>query len=167
MNSRLFHFCKHFRPMNIALSSNTITLKCLRKQNNRDFLCLIYAWTKPVYFSVHAVLHRRKLEYLTSTSVSMAVFIGLYVKPLSHQGGVLAAFYKNAERQGERRENSMDAVATRWELHRTPWEILERQGSVFLLDMLKTNAITRRSNKSAVRTPWQRSENFINSAGAP
>ena len=74
-------------------------------------------------------------------------------KPLSHQGGVLAAFYKNAERQDERRENSMDAVATRWELHRTPWEILERQGSAFLLDMLKTNAITRRSNKSAVGTP--------------
>ena len=75
------------------------------------------------------------------------------LKPLSHQGGVLVAFYKNAERQGERRENSMDAVATRWELHRTPWEILERQGSAFLLDMLKTNAITRRSNKSAVGTP--------------
>ena len=76
-------------------------------------------------------------------------------------------FTKNAERQGERRENSMDAVATRWELHRTPWEILERQGSAFLLDMLKTNAITRRSNKSAVGTSWQRSENFINAAGTP
>ena len=33
------------------------------------------------------------------------------LKPLSHQGGVLAAFYKNAERQGENRENSMDTVA--------------------------------------------------------
>ena len=75
------------------------------------------------------------------------------VTPGWRSRGVLAAFYKNAERQGERRENSMDAVATRWELHRTPWEILERQGSTFLLDMLKTNAITRRSNKSAAGTP--------------
>ena len=62
---------------------------------------------------------------------------------------------KNAECQGERerRENSMDAMATRWELHRTLWEILQRHGSAFLLDMIKTNAITRRSNKSAVGTP--------------
>ena len=67
--------------------------------------------------------------------------------------GVLTAFYKNSERQGKRCKNSMDAVARRWEIHRTPWKILERQGSEFLLDMLKTNAITRRSNKSAMGTP--------------
>ena len=67
--------------------------------------------------------------------ISLLIFCATSsLKPLSHQGGVLAAFYKNAERQGERRENSMDAVATRWELHRTPWEILERQGLAFLLD---------------------------------
>ena len=93
------------------------------------------------------------IVFLLSTSVATEKRPWYYIKPLSHQGGVLAAFYKNAERQGERRENSMDAVATRWELHRTPLEILERQGSAFLLDMLKTNAITRRSNKSAVATP--------------
>ena len=61
----------------------------------------------------------------------------------------------------------MDAVAMRWELHQTPWEILERQGSAFLLDMLKTNAITQHSNKSAVGMPWQCSENFINAVGTP
>ena len=64
------------------------------------------------------------------------------VKPLSHQGGALAAFYNNAERRGKRGTNDNNAVATRWELRRTPWEILERQGLAILLDMLKTNAVT-------------------------
>ena len=56
------------------------------------------------------------------------------------------------EHRCERRTNATNAVATRWELHRTPCEILERQ-SAFLFDMLKSNAVTRRSNKSGVGTP--------------
>ena len=63
-----------------------------------------------------------------------------------------------------------NAEATRWELHRTPWEILERQGSAFLLDMLKNKrrhfgaliAVGRREGP-----PWQRSEKFINAPGSP
>ena len=64
-------------------------------------------------------------------------------KPMSHQGGVFAAL---SRRSLQMQNAEMSAVTLRWKIHRTPWEILERQGSAFLLDMLKTYAATRRSN---------------------
>ena len=73
-------------------------------------------------------------------------------------------FWRRSNKMQNAKVNAVRTPWTPWQLHRTPWEILEHRGSAFLLDMLKTNAITQRSNKSAVRTPWQRSENFINAA---
>ena len=69
-------------------------------------------------------------------------------KPLSHQGGAITAFYKNAERRVERGTNATNAVAARWHRKQTPREILERQGSAFRLNMLKTYAVAWRYNKT-------------------
>ena len=108
----------------------------------RLFVCLFSCFTTTAYSQDHV----RPVSYLNP-------------EILSHQGGAITAFQKNAERRGERGTNTTNAVAARWHRQLTPWEILEREGSAFRLDILKTNAVYGR-RMNALRTPWQRGENL-------
>ena len=72
-----------------------------------------------------------------------------YLKPLSHQGGVLTVIprrpKKNAERRGARSTNACITAATQWHRHRTRWDRIERRAMARTLSILKTNTVTRRS----------------------
>ena len=99
-----------------------------------------------------------------------SIILILLLKPLLYQGGVLMApsrHSKNVERRDKRGTNATNDIATRWHRQRTSWKLLERKGSVFLLDMFKTNAVVRRSNKNTMWTSCRQRCNVVRASSTP
>ena len=119
-------------------------------------------------------------DYMTIVETVMA-----YVKPLSHQGGILTATARrarktqNAEVRAVRsprapRERRGSAVASPWHLQWTPWGLLGRYAMARILCMHKVRAVARRSHgdlnercANAVGSQQQRSNSAVRSPRAP
>ena len=106
----------------------------------RSFLCLFSCFTTTAYSQDHV----RPVSYP-------------FPEILSHQG----ALSRRSRKMQNAEVSAVRTPPTPWHRQLTPREILERQGSAFRLDILKTNAVALRYKKGAnerrmdaLRTPW-------------